>query len=467
MERELNLRRLRLETDIPVSKSVMHRELIVRFLCGARCFNNVTDTDSVDIAATKECLSALGDLAVRYWSQKAEGKVFDGPVYADLNCKESGSTLRFLIPAAAAYLTGCNMSTEAVVRFHPEGRLIERPLDDLINTLSLHGVNIVINKEESYIDVSGTMLPGEYSICGNVSSQYISGLLMALPLLNGDSKVIVTQGLESAAYVDLTVNTLNRIGVSIEATEEEGSFLVYKIKGSGYLDVMPDKSEMPLSEDGDWSNGAFLLCAGALSHSGHVTVNGLDCESIQGDKAITGFLGMLKVRTKTEDYVTEDGRTRERVTAYASEYFSGTSLSAGLSKRPSCEISVWNTPDIVPYMAVTSAFLAEKIRFVGTSRLRMKESDRIVSTCAVLDSLGAKYEVDTNTLTVYGLKGNEGSFNRPLQISTFGDHRIAMCAALAAIGSERVVLIDDDQCVSKSFPGLFEILEEGSTNARG
>ena len=231
---------------IPASKSQAHRLLI----CAALSQNETVIRCrgiSRDIAATADCLNALGaeiwlrgeDLTVRPITQKPQGT-------RHLHCQESGSTLRFLLP-----LTGV---LEADAVFHMEGRLPQRPLHPLDQVLTDHGMTIRQNHDLLYC--GGRLRPGEFSLPGDVSSQYISGLLMALPLLNEGSALTVTGGLESAAYVTMT--------------------------------------------EGDWSNAAFFLCMGALSPEG-VTVHGLDLASSQGDRAVLNILAAMGARVSTEN----------------------------------------------------------------------------------------------------------------------------------------------------------------------
>ena len=257
---------------IPASKSQAHRLLI----CAALSQNETVIRCrgiSRDIAATADCLNALGaeiwlrgeDLTVRPITQKPQGT-------RHLHCQESGSTLRFLLP-----LTGV---LEADAVFHMEGRLPQRPLHPLDQVLTDHGMTIRQNHDLLYC--GGRLRPGEFSLPGDVSSQYISGLLMALPLLNEGSALTVTGGLESAAYVTMTEDTLRRGGVSLRKTGG-----TWHIPGGQRL-RFPDR----LTAEGDWSNAAFFLCMGALSPEG-VTVHGLDLASSQGDRAVLNILAAM------------------------------------------------------------------------------------------------------------------------------------------------------------------------------
>ncbi len=230
-----------LKVDAPPSKSVYHRELIVRFLKGYEDDLEVSSDDSKDIAATKDCLRALRD-----------GEAL-------LDCNESGSTLRFMIPVAAAYLKAKGSNREVV--FKTSGRLYDRPLDDLEDCLKEHGITLVRDDETRTIRLEGTLTEGVFTIDGSVSSQYVSGIMMALTVLPGSS-IKVTGTMSSVHYIELTESVL--------AKYENGSH---------------DK----FSVEGDWSGGAFLLCLNELIN-GRVAVGNLDPDSVQGDKAIVDFI---------------------------------------------------------------------------------------------------------------------------------------------------------------------------------
>ena len=230
-----------LKVDAPPSKSVYHRELIIRFLKGYEDDLEVSSEDSKDIAATKDCLRALRD-----------GEAL-------LDCNESGSTLRFMIPVAAAYLKA--KGSDRKVIFKTAGRLYDRPLDDLENCLKEHGITLVRDDEARTIRLEGSLTEGVFTIDGSVSSQYVSGIMMALTVLPGSS-VNVTGTMSSVHYIELTESVLNKY--------ESGTHDDFRVEG-------------------DWSGGAFLLCLNELIN-GSVTVGNLDPDSVQGDKAIVDFI---------------------------------------------------------------------------------------------------------------------------------------------------------------------------------
>lgn len=230
-----------LKVDAPPSKSVYHRELIIRFLKGYEDDLSVSPEDSKDIAATKDCLRALRD-----------GEAL-------LDCNESGSTLRFMIPVAAAYLKA--KGSDRKVIFKTAGRLYDRPLDDLENCLKEHGITLIRDDETRTIGLEGTLTEGVFTIDGSVSSQYVSGIMMALTVLP-ESSINVTGTMSSVHYIELTESVLNKY--------ESGTHDDFRVEG-------------------DWSGGAFLLCLNELI-KGSVTVGNLDPESVQGDKAIVDFI---------------------------------------------------------------------------------------------------------------------------------------------------------------------------------
>ncbi|MBR1797579.1 MAG: hypothetical protein IJ757_06190 [Clostridiales bacterium] len=311
--------------DAPPSKSVYHRELIIRFLLGYEDDLMPSPEDSKDIIATKNCLLAL-----------REKKTI-------LDCNESGSTLRFMIPVAAAYAKVNNISGKLV--FTTKGRLYDRPIDALEKCLATHNVKIVRNDNERTFELQGNLTEGEFVIDGSASSQYVSGLMMALTILP-QSTLTVTGKPTSVHYIKLTENILNK----------------YKLD---------DKQNLQgFNIEGDWSGGAFLLCLSELIH-GHVEVGNLNKDSVQGDKEILKFLDKLGAEELSWD----------------------------------CE----NIPDIVPYMAVTAAFRNKKTVFNNIGRLRIKESDRVAAIREQLQVAGIRTEETEDTLTVCGYENNYNS----------------------------------------------------------
>ena len=406
-----------LDLKAPASKSAYHRELIVNYVLGARgAYLDIKKDDNDDVIATKRCLAELS-LA----SDTGDDDII-------LPANESGSTLRFMIPLALA-LKG---SPERKMVFTTKGRLVERPLDDLADCLAPFGITIEKDIEKRTVSARGFLMAGEYTIDGSVSSQYISGLLMALSFFNKPSKITVTGEMSSIHYIELTVSILRKYGVEVT---REGN--VFSVPGRSGIDAPSGK----FTVEGDWSNGAFLLCLGSLMKNGGAMITGLDPESVQGDRAIVDFLEDLGVEVDTED--------------------GAVSVMGPDGEPPVDEITMScnDIPDIVPYMAVTGAFKAKKTVLTGIRRLRVKESDRASAICEMLVTCGIKTEQEEDSITVYGAVKSE--IPEEISLTSSNDHRMAMAAVLCAAGTGRKVQIDDISCLSKSFPEFKEIVEKG------
>ena len=402
-------RNLNLDIKAPLSKSVYHRELIINYLLGARgSFLEESPDDNDDIRATKACLRAL------------ENNDSDTVV---LNCNESGSTLRFMIPVALS----CKSEKVKTLVFRTKGRLIERPIKELADCLAPFGVIITKNAEANEITVTGNIEPGRYVIDGSVSSQYISGLLMALSSFDKGSTVEVTGGIASVHYIELTVDALSKYGINI--VREDDTFKV------------PAKTETSIPDgsfevEGDWSNGAFLLCLGSLIRGGSAKVSGLNMESVQGDRAIMRFLMLAGI-----SYLVE-GNT----------VFVQDSLINPI--RPSIEMDCSDIPDIVPYMAVTGAFRAYKTVLKGIKRLRIKESDRAKAVTDMLTAIGANVTLEEDTITIEYIDKTADD----IVLTSSGDHRMAMAAVLCAAATGKDIELDNIDCLDKSFPEFRKIL---------
>ncbi len=386
------------------SKSDAHRLLILSALSAGET-RLVLRQRSEDIDATISCIRALGatidtlpdGLCVRGIEKAAENPLLD--------CGESGSTFRFLLPVAAAL---CERA-----RFTGAGRLPERPIGELMCAMEAHGV--CFSAKRLPFSTSGRLTGGTFMLPGNVSSQYLSGLLLALPLLNQPSDITLTTRLESAAYVEITRDSMRRFGADISL--ENG---VYSLSdGRGYT------SPRTLQVDGDWSNAAFYLAAGALGKP--VCVTGLRLDSPQGDKAILPILRKFGARVETSE---------NTVTVYP----------APLS---GCALDVGETPDLLPILAVLGACASGETRLENAARLRLKESDRLASVSAMLRALGGSVTELPDALVIQGgrLTGGITDSER--------DHRIAMAAAIASIRCEQEVRILNADAVNKSYPAFF------------
>ena len=366
------------------SKSYAHRISICNFLAGKEPTAGCKDFTSKDITVTENCLKTL----------LSGGKVLD--------CGESGSTLRFMLPLTSA-LGGS-------YEFIGHGKLIDRPNDELFSVMEQHGVKA---RKTDRIFTDGKLTSGEYKIRGDISSQYISGLLMALPILEGDSKIILTTPLVSAPYVDITLQVLKSFGVEIEK-QESGYFIKGNQKYSGTI-----------SPEGDWSNMAFFLVAGAIN--GEVTVKGLNIYSVQGDKAI---LDILK-KAGADLSISKDEVTVKK-----------SGLNAFSFNAEDC-------PDLVPIASVLASYANGITIIKNIQRLKIKESDRIYKTIEMLKAFGIKAESDGKELTIYGNKPTNGKIN------SFNDHRIVMSASVLALGTKGVSEISDYKAVEKSYPTFF------------
>ncbi len=398
---------------IPASKSQAHRLLICAAL-GSGEARIHCDGISRDIEATIRCLRALGariettpsgELRVQPISEVPAG-------LCCLPCGESGSTLRFLLPLVGA------LGAEAV--FLMEGRLPQRPLAPLDEQLRGHGMAIAQEGDRLYC--KGQLRAGAYTLPGNVSSQYISGLLLALPLLQENSSLTVTGRLESAAYVTMTEDALALSGVRLE---RDG--LLYLISG-GQRPSLPER----LSVEADYSNAAFFLSIGALSPLG-MKVMGLLRESSQGDRAVLNILSGFGAESMWQD-------------------------DAVLIRKGS--LNAWKIdaapiPDLIPVLSVVAAVSEGTTRVFNAARLRLKESDRLSSTTRMLRALGAEITELEDGLVIHGRPHLEGG-----TVDACGDHRIAMAAAVAACVCKAPVTIEGSECVQKSYPRFWEDFEQ-------
>lgn len=395
--------------QVPPSKSVAHRMLICAALSDKPC-TIICRGINRDMEATAACLNALGANIVY-----ADGKFSVNPISevkkgALLDCGESGSTLRFMLPVAAA------LGADAV--FTGQGRLPQRPLSPLYEEMTAHGVSMSENGHMP-LTCHGTLPAGTYTIDGGVSSQFISGLLMALPLTGGDCTINITGKLESASYIGLTLNALKQFGIEVEATGQG-----YHIPG-GQMYATPDG---PVAVEGDWSAAAFWLTAGAAGAK-QVSCTGLDYEhSAQGDRRIVDVLRQMGADIST----------------------TANSVTARPSRLTASQIDCADIPDLVPIMAVAASTAQGTTVFDNIRRLRIKESDRVRSILELLSGAGICAYATDNTLTVTG--GPARSFT----YDPSGDHRMAMAATVLASVKNIRVTIKDAECTAKSYPAFFD-----------
>lgn len=376
----------------PASKSVAHRMMIGAALAkGTSVLRGVAD--SQDMLATLDCIAALG---AAY--EKDGGVLTVHGVGGDLSrscgvfpCRESGSTLRFFVPLA--------LLKEGTSVFTGSERLMDRGADVYGQVFA--GKGIAMEKSPEGVSFAGKLTAGDYAVRGDISSQYITGLLLALPLTGGESTLRVLPPVESRPYIDITLGVLRRFGVEVEETEEN----VFHISHGPYRELTADV-------EGDWSNAAFFYALNALG--GDVTVIGLSPDSLQGDRVCADLLDQLK--------------------------------------HGFAEMDIAETPDLGPVLFASAAALYGG-RFTGTRRLAVKESDRAAAMAAELAKCGVKTEVEENAVTVF-----PGGLTKPAEtLCGHNDHRIVM--ALAVLLTQTGGSIDGAEAVNKSFPGFFDALQ--------
>ena len=388
------------------SKSQAHRLLICAALAD-RATKIVCTEPSQDMDATARALAALGaDFTYRngaYTVYPMEMPRGD----AILDCGESGSTLRFLLPVVGA------LGVSATFRLN--GRLAERPLSPLWEAMEAHGCRLSRPSADT-VRCEGRLDGGHWEIAGNVSSQFISGLLLALPLTGEESDIMLTTPLESAPYAGLTMQALRQFGVDAARTEDGWHIP----QGWGYT------SCGKAAVEGDWSNAAFWLCAGAISNP--VTVEGLALESAQGDREIRSILERFGAKVET----------------------AGGAVTVTPGDLHGIELDARNIPDLVPPIALVAACAQGTTRIFGAERLRMKESDRLQSVADALSALGAGIEITTDGLLIRGSRLTGGT------VDSCRDHRIAMTAAIAACACTRPIILRGAEAVNKSYPHFWE-----------
>lgn len=386
------------EVSAPPSKSFAHRYLIGSVLSRGKCvIKNIADSD--DISATLSCIERLGGSVTKDGNivtvvptneKQIENAVFD--------CKESGSTLRFFIPVVLA--TGAKNCT-----FSGSERLLARGIKEYEKLFE--NSDVIIKSDEKSIEISGKLTAGNYEISGEISSQYTTGMLFALSVLDGKSTLKITGNAESRAYVDMTIKVLKDFGADI--AEPEKNF--FEINGKGRL------SSGEFTVEGDWSNAAFLIALSRLL--GTISVSGLNENSVQGDRFCTAAFDML------------DGEN--------------------------AEIDLKDCPDLAPILFSYAAY-KNGGKFINTRRLRVKESDRANVMAEELKKFGANVKVYENSVEI------EKTQLKPPIVPLCGhnDHRIVMAlSVLAAVfGAE----IDGAEAINKSYPDFFRVIKKAGVN---
>ncbi len=402
------------EVAVPPSKSVVHRAIIAAALSGGKCVLHHV-AESKDIGATLSCMGALGTkhhLNISKMELVLEPKkTYHMPQELVLDCCESGSTLRFLMPLALVF--GQN------VRFLGQGRLMQRPQKPYFDLFDEKGIRYKTGTNE--IQLSGKLEAGTFRLPGDVSSQFITGLLFALPLLEGDSEIVLTSELESKGYVDLTLDVLKDFGITVFCDE----YKRFVVKGGQTY------KPKDYTVESDYSQAAFFLVAGAIGCD--VTCLNLRKESLQGDKKI---LELITAAGGEIEY-TEGGGIRAR----------RTDVMHGIC------IDARDIPDLVPILAVLCTFCRGESRIINAGRLRFKESDRLAAISSELRQLGVEVIEGGDYLRIIGRDLVTGNTT-----SAWNDHRIAMAIAIAATRCEgKVGIVGAKEAVKKSYPDFFEV----------
>ncbi|MCI8609069.1 MAG: 3-phosphoshikimate 1-carboxyvinyltransferase [Firmicutes bacterium] len=411
MEITLNNKSLTGQVQVIESKSFAHRLMLAAALAEAMTGQKTEvrmSNGSEDIQATRRVIRGLSNRE------------------AELDCGESGTTLRFSLPICGA------LGLRERTIFTGRGRLMERPMEPLLKAMEPHGVKV--EHEDGHMALTGKLTPGNYTIAANVSSQYISGLLFALPLLSQNSSLRLEGQVESRPYIDITLSVLRQFGIEIDEDAVQNTFFIkggQRYQSPGCVDV-----------EGDWSNAAFWLAAGALGDGGPVRVTGLNLQSVQGDRQICRVLRQFGASVIEE----EDGLGSGRVTV---------SRPKEQTLHPT-SIDVKDIPDLVPMISVVAAAARGDSKIYNAGRLRLKESDRLITTAAMVRALGGQVEEGADYLLIHGT----GSKLAGGMVEGSGDHRIVMSAAIGAALCRNPVTILGAEAVNKSYPGFFQEREK-------
>lgn len=403
----------------PSSKSMGHREIICAGLAaGTSIIDNISM--SKDIEATMRCLKAI-NVAVDEIPSMIEGRKalqISGtghPMAAadSVDCGESGSTLRFFLPL------GANLNCPLTFTGH--GKLVSRPLQAYYDIFDEKFIQYFNDNGCLPVTVNGRLTPGTYKLPGDVSSQFVSGLLFALPLLNGDSIIEITSPLESSAYVDMTINCLAKYGVQIE--NEGGLHHRYLVKGKQRYQAQDSQVE------GDWSQAAFWTVGGSLGDG--ITCQGVNVNSLQGDQAVVDIM--------------------ERMGAVIKQDANSVTVNGGATKAT--VIDAANCPDIIPVLTVLAAVSEGTTKIINAGRLRIKECDRLAAMTSELNKMGANITEEPEGLTIVGKpQGLVGG----VQVDAWNDHRIAMSLAIAAQKCAAPIILTGAESVAKSYPTFWE-----------
>jgi len=391
--------------SLPPSKSAAHRALLCTALAGGGTVTGIAD--SHDMLATLNMLSAMGAATESLGNTVTVHTAKLPPGTVNINARESGTTLRLAMPVLAALGVRCIITGE--------GRLPSRPLGVYGDCLPEHGIKL--SSDSLPLEMSGKLTAGTYRVPGNISSQFISGLLLALPLCEGDSNIILTTELESAPYIDMTIDMLEQFGVSVERVSNG-----WNVRGQQQYHSCDTVVES------DWSQAAFPLAMGVLG--GEVTLSGLNMNSRQGDRAVFDILTRMGADISSK----------------------GGHITCRHSQLRGININAADIPDMVPILAVLGAFADGVTEITGAARLRIKESDRLAAITKCLADVGAEIIEREDGLSITGQPKLSGG----AEVDGHNDHRIVMSMAAAAIGCEKPLIIHGTDAVNKSWTDFFE-----------
>ena len=395
---------------VPPSKSMAHRAIICASLSkGISKIENIDFSD--DIIATMEAMKALG---AKIYQIEVHG-INHNEVNKELkiiDCNESGSTLRFLVPIS--------LLIPGKKKFIGRGNLGKRPLNTFYEIFEQDNIGYSFEEGVLNLQIEGTLKGGEYYLAGNISSQFITGLLFTLPLINRDSKIVITTEMESKGYIDLTLSALRDFGIEIINND----YKEFIIKGNQEYKARNYKVE------GDYSQAAFFLTANAIGNK--VEIDDVLANSAQGDKEaidILSRMGMTVQWNKSKNGI---------IPAENND------LKATIIDGSQC-------PDIIPVLSVAAALAKGTTKIIKAGRLRIKECDRLKAVASELTKLGAKIEEKEDGLIIEGVESLKGG----VEVWSWKDHRIAMTLAIAATRCKEPIVLKDYECISKSYPSFF------------
>lgn len=402
------------EVTIPPSKSLSHRAVIASGLSkGTSIIENVMFSE--DISATCACMESLGviiekeETSHNIYTLNITGSGNLKLKVNELECSESGSTLRFLIPISLIHRNN--------VTFNGSGKLISRPLKEYYKIFDKQRIEYSTSLGNLPLRINGSLKADEFQIAGNVSSQFITGLLFALPLLKDNSTIKITSTLESKGYVDLTLDILNKFAINVT----NDNYKTFHISGN------QEYKSLDYRVEGDFSQAAFWLVAGVIG--GEITCFDLNPDSLQGDKEVIAIIKRMNGNIN----------------------ISNDSIYIKTSKTEHTLIDGSQCPDIIPVLAVLASLSKGTTEIINAGRLRIKESDRLTAITTELTKLGADITEKDDGLIIKGKEKLNGG-----EVNSWNDHRIAMSLAVASLRCKNEVIIKDSSCINKSYPTFWQ-----------